>query len=174
MQKIPTFKYASILIFLIFVHSLVLTVHHMHALKGPTLKNVNVYQVFPHLTLTLHPSMLLFLMLESTWRVCGECFTSWDLFLWIYIGSGTVNCSQWVLWGAEERRAQFVSKPPHSVWGSVMENWGTVLLPTWDLFTLWPLHLKFSFPPSLIQWVIMVVTYPAWYPYILWFTIEQS
>lgn len=57
-KKIPTFKYASIMIFIIFVYFLVLTVHHMHALKGPSLKNVNVYQVFPHLTLTLHPSML--------------------------------------------------------------------------------------------------------------------
>lgn len=46
------------MIFIIFVYFLVLTVHHMHALKGPSLKNVNVYQVFPHLTLTLHPSML--------------------------------------------------------------------------------------------------------------------
>lgn len=106
-------------------------------------------------------SIYAFWMLESTWRVSGEYFTLWDIFLWIDMESSTVNCWEWC---CDVQRSAV-----HTLLSSLLTLFGDLWWRTEGLSCFWhelylpsDLSIWSWFLLSLIQWVMMVVTYPAW------------
>lgn len=77
--------------FLLLLFCLVLTVHNMHALKGPTLKNVNVHQVFSSLDLDF-TSIYVFLCLSVHEEYVVSVLHFGTFFSGFILESSTVNC----------------------------------------------------------------------------------
>lgn len=117
---------------------------------------------FSSMTLVLNPSMLFFF---NNWKyiqeVCGECFTFWDCFLWIYMDFSSVNCSWCVLWGAEE---------------CVVHSWFPSLL-TLSGDRLWRTEGLSCFSHKLyLPSELSIYFFPLWYSemYWLWLILHDN